>query len=231
MSVVTLRYIRGKQEIKQNLRYITHRRGRDGQTITRTLITSGGVTDKQEFYRQVRFAGRGTVFFKFMISTDPAKEDTSKDLDLPHITRRTIRKIDCAIGRRLYFVAAVHNDHTSVRHVHGIFLVRGRLSKEHFRLLQETARAEATREALFQRKARDLVLSNPRYRTFSILSRPLSRGRGGRTPLMQPGCRSCGYGEFSGIPSYRNFCPLCRASLKTDRLPRLLLTRNLEVGT
>jgi hypothetical protein len=101
------------------------------------------VIDKKDFYRKVAASGRGTVFFKFMISPDPAKEDTNKDLDLPHITRRAIGKLEESLGRRLFFVAAVHNDHTSVRHVHGIFLVRGKLSKEHFRLLQKTARAAA----------------------------------------------------------------------------------------
>ncbi|HMA89041.1 MAG TPA: hypothetical protein VKP89_09900, partial [Burkholderiales bacterium] len=61
---------------------------------------------------------------------DPKHEDSRKDLDLPFITRRTIRKLEKAVGRRLFFVAAVHNaDHTPIRHVHGIFLVSGRLSK------------------------------------------------------------------------------------------------------
>jgi hypothetical protein len=58
-------------------------------------------------------------------------------------------------GRRLFFVAAVHNDHTPIRHVHEVFLVQGRLSREHFRLLQEVARAESTRQAVLQRQARD----------------------------------------------------------------------------
>src|SRR5512132_2280296 len=155
MAVVTLKYMRDKEQIKANLRYFTHRSGREHEKLTRAIFTNVGETDKQEFYRQVKYAGRGTVFFKFMISPDPKREDSGKDLDLPYITRRTMRKLEQAIGRRLYFVAAVHNaDHTPIRHVHGIFLVRGRLSKEHFRLLQEIARAESTREALLQRQAR-----------------------------------------------------------------------------
>jgi hypothetical protein len=113
MAVVTLKYIRDKEQIKANLRYFTHRKGCEQEKITRAIFTNVGETDKQEFYRQVKDAGRGTVFFKFMISPDPKREDSSKDLDLPYITRRTIRKLEQAIGRRLYFVAAVHNaDHT-----------------------------------------------------------------------------------------------------------------------
>jgi hypothetical protein len=149
MAVVTLKYIRDKEQIKANLRYFTHRSGREHEKLTRAIFTNIGQTDKQEFYRQVMYAGRGTVFFKFMISPDPRREDRRKDLDLPYITRRTIRELEKALGRRLFFVAAVHNaDHTPIRHVHGIFLVRGRLSREHFGLLQEVARAESTRQAV-----------------------------------------------------------------------------------
>jgi predicted Zn-ribbon and HTH transcriptional regulator len=191
--------------------------------MTRLIFTNTGLADKQEFDRQVASAGRGTVFFKFMISPDPRSEDTNKDLDLPHITRRTIRKLEKAVERRLFFVAAVHNDHTPLRHVHGIFLVRGRLSKEHFRLLQQVAHAEATREATLERKARDLTRANPRYKTLSRIRREVIRGRGGRTPQMQPGCRSCGFGEFTGIPGNRTHCPLCRANLRLDHQPRLKL--------
>ena len=100
-------------------------------------------------------------------------------------------------------MAAVHNaDHTPIRHVHGIFLVRGRLSKEHFRALQEVARAESTREALLQRQARNLIRTSPRYQVLSRIRREIIRGRGGgRVAKVQPGCTRCGFGEFSGIPT------------------------------
>src|SRR5512132_431310 len=225
MAVVTIKYIRDKDQIKSNLRYFTHRSGREREKITRAIFTNVGDTDKQESYRQVRDAGRGTVFFKFMISPDPKREDSSKDLDLPYITRRTIRKLEQAIGRRLYFVAAVHNaDHTPIRHVHGIFLTKGRLSKEHFRLMQEVARAESAREALLQRRARDLIRTSPRYQVLSRIRREIIHGReGGRVAKVQPGCRNCGFGELSGIPGYRTHCPLCHASLRQERQPRFRL--------
>lgn len=227
MAIVTLKYIRDKEQIKANLRYFTNRSGREHEKLTRAIFTNVGQTDKQEFYRQVSYAGRGTVFFKFMISPDPKREDSGKDLDLPHITRRTIRKLEQAIGKRLYFVAAVHNaDHTPIRHVHGIFVVRGRLSREHFRLLQEVARAESTHQAVIQRRARDLIRTSPRYQVLSRIRREIIRGRGGgRVAKLQPGCRNCGFGEFSGIPGNRTHCPLCHASLSLERQPRFRLQR------
>jgi hypothetical protein len=225
MAVVTLKYTRNKQEIKAHLRYFTHRSGRENEKISRTIFTNVGLTDKRDFYRQVATVGRGTVFFKFVISPDPKREDSLKDLDLPFITRRTIRKLEKAVGRRFFFVAAVHN-HTPIRHIHGIFLVSGRLSKEQFRLLQEVARAEATSGALLLRRARDLALQHPRYQALASGRRLLIRGRGGaRVPKVQPGCRTCGFGEFGGIPAYKTHCPLCRTSLKEERPVRFRLDR------
>jgi hypothetical protein len=227
MAVVTLKYTRNKEEIKANLRYFTHRAGRENEKITRDIFTNIGETDKQEFYRQVKSAGRGTVFFKFMISPDPRREDSLKDLDLHFITRRTIRKMEKAVGRRLFFVAAVHNaDHTPIRHVHGIFLVKGRLSKEQFRALQEVARAESTQGALLLRRARDLTLQHPRYQALASTRRLSFRGRAGeraRVPKVQPGCRSCGFGEFGGLPAYKTHCPICRSNLKEERPVRFRL--------
>jgi hypothetical protein len=54
MAVVTLKYIRDKGQIKANLRYFTHRKGREQEKITRAIFTNVGEADKQEFYRQVR---------------------------------------------------------------------------------------------------------------------------------------------------------------------------------
>jgi hypothetical protein len=227
MAVVKLRYTKNKQEIKANLKYFTHRAGKDNEKVSRDIFTNAGEADKKDFYRQVANAGRGTVFYKFMISPDPRREDSRKDLDLRHITRRTIGKMEKAIGRRLLFVAAVHNaDHTPLRHVHGIFIVRGRLSKEHFRALEEVARAESTREALVQRRARDLIRSRPRYQILSRKRHDAIHGRGGgRVPKTQPGCRNCGFGELTGLPAYKTHCPICRYKLDLELQVKLRLNR------
>jgi hypothetical protein len=162
-----------------------------------------------------------------MISPDPRREDSRKDLDLPFITRRMIRKMEKAVGKRLFFVAAVHNaDHTPIRHVHGVFLVHGRLSKEQFRLLQEVACAEATGGARLLRRARDIALQHPRYQALAQARRLLIRGMGGgRAPKVQPGCRTCGFGEFTGILAYKTHCPICRASLRQEPQVRFRLNR------
>ena len=139
------------------------------------------------------------------------------------------------LGRRLQFVATVHNDHTGLRHVHGFFLLQGRVSREEFRLLREIAYQAATREARFQRSGRDRVRDNPRYRAlhrYHALTQSVSarqsvsvrrRGRSVRPLNLQPGCLSCGYGQVFGIPSSRIFCPKCSVRLTRDRTGGLRL--------
>jgi predicted Zn-ribbon and HTH transcriptional regulator len=223
MAVVKLEYIRGRQQIKAHLRYITHRRGETQEKITRELFGRDGLTDKRESYQMIDMAKRGTVFYKIMISPDPMKEDAHKDLDLQHITRQTLLKLEKQLDRHFQFVATVHNDHRPHRHVHGIFLLQGRLSKEKFRALQQTAYNTATQQARLQRKALDRVREHPRFRTlnrYHAHTQSVSIQRLGRSlkPLrLQSACRSCGYGQFTGIPRYLYRCPNCHARLKQNR--------------
>jgi hypothetical protein len=221
MAVVKLKYIRGKEQIKAHLRYITHRRGKTQEKITRLLFGRDGLTDKRAAYEMIDSAKRGTAFFKIMISPDPRQEDTYRDLDLQHVTRQTIKRIEKQLGRHFQFVATVHNDHTPHRHVHGIFLLQGRLSKEEFRALAKTAYKTATQQAHLQRKAQDRVRQNPRYHSFNHnLTKaftPNWRGREYKPLRSQSGCSSCGYGQLTGIPRYLYRCPNCHARLKQNR--------------
>ena len=102
-----------------------------------------------------------------MISPDPRQEDNYKDLDLQLVTRQTMLKLEKQLGRHFQFVATVHNDHKPHRHVHGIFLLQGRLSKEEFRALAKTAYKTDTHSARLQRKARDRVREHLRYRSLT----------------------------------------------------------------
>jgi predicted Zn-ribbon and HTH transcriptional regulator len=213
MAVVRLKYIRGKEQIKAHLRYITHRRGKTQEKITRLLFGRDSLTDKRAAYEMIDSAKRGTAFFKIMISPDPMKEDTHKDLDLHHITRQTIKRIEKQLGRHFQFVATVHNDHTPHRHVHGIFLLQGRLSKEEFRALQKTAYRTATQQAHLQRKAQDRVRQNPRFRSLNQSVSTSRRWRSIKPLRFQPACQSCGYGQFTGIPIYLSHCPVCHRRL------------------
>src|SRR5919198_858474 len=59
--------------------------------------------------------------------------------------------------RHIGFIAVEHNDHSPLRHIHAIAIVKlgkgEKLTREDFKSLRQFA----TQQALFQRKARDLV--------------------------------------------------------------------------
>jgi hypothetical protein len=75
---------------KASVRYIQRRRGRGGGR----LFGSDGLTDKHAVYSLIDASRRGTVLYTCILSPDPAKEDTDKDLDVEHITRQTIHALE-----------------------------------------------------------------------------------------------------------------------------------------
>jgi hypothetical protein len=140
---------------KKTIRYITHRRGMDGKTVTRPLFGREGGTEKEEAYEKIDKALRGTTFFRMIISPDPLTEDTLQDLDLREIMDQTMLELQKKFPKQqLEYFAAIHADHTDKRHVHVVALLRGRLTKGHLRAL----RAKATQEALSQRRNLDREL-------------------------------------------------------------------------
>jgi hypothetical protein len=152
-----------------------------------------------------------------MVSPDPAREDHARDLDLWELTRKTLMTINTRYGP-LPFVATIHADHTDNRHVHGFFLVPGRLTRKEFaqmKRLWKVASVEASR----QRRLLDRVHANPRLtrlrrstpRVQAAAAPPQAkrRIRSFRPQAIQSGCSACGYGLLSGIAAYRVSCPSC----------------------
>ena len=233
MAIVKARYVRGKSRIKAHLRYITHRRGMEGERITRALFGKDGALSKQQVYDMIDAARRGAVFHKFVINFHPLKEDTNKDLNLWEITQKTLEHIKTQYGLSVPFVATIHDDHTALRHVHGFFIVEGRLHKEEFAKIKglwKVASAEVRR----QRKRLDRMHKSHRYQKLLPLiekfKRKRSQGRGVRmrTIRMQPACQHCGYGGMSGMPAYLLKCPVCKQWLTLRRQEYLHLGRRLH---
>jgi hypothetical protein len=226
MAVVKLKYIRRRAQLKRHVRYITHRRGSEEGRVTRELFTGEGRTDKRAVYDMIDTASRGTVFYKIMINLDPRREDTRKDLDLAHITRQTILALERQLGVALPFAAVIHPaDHTPLRHVHGIFLLPKKVSKEAFRTLRQIAWQTATGNARLQRRAQDSLLGNRRslllnrnhVRPTALKSSHPDRlkqwGSGYRVLRLQSGCHSCGFGLLTGISRFLSRCPQCGRGL------------------
>jgi hypothetical protein len=152
MAIVKATYTKSGNTAKAAIRYIQHRAGREGEKVTRELFGTDGSMDRQQAYQLIDEAGKGTVFFRFVISPDPAKEDIEKDVLLQEITAQTMMKLEERLKNEVSYVAAEHDDHAPHRHVHVLALVKGRLNTKDFEAMRQTA----TQTALEQRQERDL---------------------------------------------------------------------------
>jgi hypothetical protein len=107
--------------------------------------------ERSQAYQMIDEAEKGSVFFRIVISPDPATEDTEKDLRLGEITAQTMLELAERLAKAVPYVAVEHDDHAPHRHVHVLALVKGRLNTQDFQALRETA----TEAALLQRQERD----------------------------------------------------------------------------
>src|ERR687893_1482029 len=149
MAIVKAKYIWGKSRIKAHLRYITHRRGMEGERMSRPLFGRDGALSKLQIYDMIDATKRGAVFHKFVFNFHPVKEDSRKDLNLWEVTKKTLEHIKTQFGDSVPFVATIHDDHTLLRHIHGFFIVEGRLPKEEFAKIKglwKVASAEVRRQ-------------------------------------------------------------------------------------
>ena len=233
MAIVKARYVRGKDRIKAHLRYITHRRGIDGERMNRPLFGKDGALSKQQIYEMIDKARRGAVFHKFVINFHPVKEDSRKDLNLWEITRKTLERIKTPFGDSVPFVATIHDDHTLLRHIHGFFIVEGKLNKEEFRKIRGLWKV-ASAEARHQRNRLDRMHESLRFKKLRPLIEKYKhkhqKRRGGRMREIrtQPACQHCGYGGMSGMPAYLLKCPVCKQWLTHSNQQQLQVGRRLH---
>lgn len=153
MAIVKVTYTKNKASAKSHIRYIAHRPGKDGSRTVRELYGPDGELSKQQAYRLLDNAQKGTTFFRIIISPDPTREDTNRDLYLSDIAHLTMAKLEKHKKQEIAYLAAEHNDHAPHRHVHVLALLHGKLTPFDFKLLREAA----TTHSLSQRKERDLV--------------------------------------------------------------------------
>ena len=62
MAIVKASYTKEKAGAKAAIRYITHRPGKDGAKITRTLFGSDGVMGRRQAYRIIDAVEKNTFF-------------------------------------------------------------------------------------------------------------------------------------------------------------------------
>jgi hypothetical protein len=157
-----------------------------------------------------------------VISPDPKREDGNRDLHLRNITIETMRALAKQHGRPIRFIAAVHDDHTEIRHIHVIAVVDKPVSYRDFK----TLRLAATGECGNQRRQLDqsVNLARPHglrsgqkraAQTTAARQEPHARTQ----QAYQPMCPRCGSGyPLKRIGRTRYFCPDCRLSMSTHGL-------------
>ncbi len=191
---------------KATIRYITHRRDREGNKITRDLFGFEGALAKETAYRMIDGAPeKGRYYYRIIVSPDPRREDSYKDLDLRALTIATMLKLEARYGKSIQFVAAVHEDHSPHRHVHTLVILNGRrLTRADFASLRAHARNRALTQRRFRDRVRRLAYLQERsasYRPpFPFQRRDIRRGRFYRQPrpLESYTCPLCG--EYRALP-------------------------------
>jgi hypothetical protein len=149
-AIIKASYTRTRALAKANIRYIQHRKGVEGHRIIRELFGAEGSLEREQVYQLIDAAEKGTVFFRLIIS--PPQLEDSQTLNLAEITAQTMQTLAERLGKPCPYIAAAHAaDHTPYHHVHCLALVQGRLGREDFAALRETA----TEAALAQRQERD----------------------------------------------------------------------------
>ncbi len=135
-AIIKATYTKARGAAKANIRYIQHRKGKDGHRLTRELFGAEGGMERQEAYRMIDDAEKGTVFFRIVISPP---QDTHS-LSLREITAQTMLHLEERLGKPCPYIATAHAaDHTPYQHVHCLALVRGRLGREDLSALRERA--------------------------------------------------------------------------------------------
>ena len=153
MAIVKANYTRQGKRAKASVRYIENRPGKDGTRLVRTLFNADGKVARGDVYTMIDQAGKGSYFFRLVISPDPEREDRGRDLALRELTEQTMASLEERFQRPLQWVAAVHADHAAHRHIHALAIVPGRLQVQDFQAMRQAA----TAAALEQRHERDLV--------------------------------------------------------------------------
>src|SRR5712692_5215843 len=154
MAIVNATFTKSSAGAKASIRYIEHRPGKNGEKITRTLFGSDGAMGRYQANQMIDEAEKGSIFFRIVISPDPTREDTAKDLHLREVTEKTMQTLEERVHKQVQWVAAEHNDHAPHRHVHIVAIVPGRLQVSDFQALRQTA----TEASLQQRCEKDAAL-------------------------------------------------------------------------
>jgi hypothetical protein len=145
MAIVKVNYVkRDKQQkhrAKASIRYMQHRPGTEGKRTRRILFGLDGSMERVEAYQMIDAAEKGSLFFRFIISPDPEREDKGAALDMRLLAMQTMQQLEETVHKQVNWVGAVHADHVPHRHVHLLAVVPQRLGTNELEQLRTAASA------------------------------------------------------------------------------------------
>ena len=206
MAVVVGNYCKkGPKEralAKANISYIQNRPGRDRERLARTLFGSSGRMGRREANQFITETPKGTYFYRLKLSPDPTQEDTKRDLPMQKLTRAMMKRLEKRLKTSLKWAAALHDDHTDIRHVHILAAIPRRLQTYDLEFLIR----EATQLSLLQRRFLDRGVSRLPWQE-RMGSKPLKTGKFTAHQTLQPARQRLGGGVHS--PQNTCSCPRC----------------------
>jgi ribosomal protein L37AE/L43A len=171
-----------------------------------------------EAERKMSEGGKRNIrYYRTVISHDPKREDPERDVNLWEMTRKAVVRLEKRF-KDVQFVAAEHNDHTDIRHVHILALIPGRLRVSDFRMLRGVAEGEALSQRSGRRQATERRLDRVLSRQTST---PQSVDRGETrqhvnmstrktVDMTYVTCPRCGWGmAMKRLSSSLFRCPSC----------------------
>jgi len=225
------------------INYIATRVGKRGEEMNRILFGGEHTYTKDEAEQYISSL-RMKPWRLWHVIWSPAptsKENKKKDLDIWQIARETMKYIRTHIDPNIEFIVAEHNDHTDIPHVQGLVFFHGRLNVTDLMTMGAIAKHQAREQRLTLDRAISLqgkiqqAIQQERQRTRFLTQAQLlyhsspaqKRTRLRKFPRLTHGCNHCGYGQFTGIPSYRLYCPNCHKLLNQEKSLSLELDRQL----
>ena len=176
MAVVRANYckkgVSERKIAKANIYYIQNRPGRNKERQSRLLFGPSGNMGRAEAYQCITEAPKGTYFYRLKLSPDPKTEDRKRDVSMHKLTRAMMKGLEKRLKTAIAWVAALHNDHTDIRHVHILAVIPRRLQTYELEFLIR----EATALSLVQRRLLDRGVSRLPWQE-DAPTRPLQMGK------------------------------------------------------